>query len=71
MPSMTKDFNSVNEVFYPWESVSIFRANYSTLDLVITDMTSMLALLHLLHKNVFNPMDNTYMTLYKKFEKSH
>lgn len=40
---------AIKTEYYPWECVSIFRPNFSTLDLVIKDYNFVLALLHILH----------------------
>lgn len=48
--------------------MSIFRPNYTTLDLVINDYNYVLALLHILHQKVFQPSSPSFMGHYKKMK---
>ena len=53
------------EAFYPWECLSIFRSDYTSLDLVIRDMKVMMCLLHVLHLTAFTPENPNFMRCYK------
>ena len=51
-----------------WQCLSIFRANFTTLDLKIEDMHCLLSLLNVLHRKVYKPLDNKFMKLYKQLK---
>ena len=54
---------------YSWECITIYRASYlSTIDLVIPNYRDMMALLHVLHKRVFKPIDQKFLIVYKKLK---
>jgi len=56
------------KVFYPWESISIYRSNMTSLDLVINDYNYVMALLHILHVRVFKPSSLDFMKIYKQLK---
>ena len=52
------------DIFYPWECLSIFRSNFTTLDLQIKDYHHLLALMHVLHKNAYKIEADGFMKVY-------
>ena len=53
------------EPLFPWECLSLFRSNFTTLDLVIPDHNYLLALMHVLHREVYRPPNVSFMRIYK------
>ena len=46
--------NGLEEAFYPWQCISIYRKDSSTLDLQIEDTDVVLCLLHVLHEKTYD-----------------
>ena len=59
--SKDTDYGENNEgdtstpVFYSWECLSFLRSNGTTLDLAIHQTSYLMALIHVVHKHVYNP----------------
>ena len=47
--AQTANFNEDDSMFYSWECISIYRANRTTLDLVIKDPHEIMYLIHVLY----------------------
>lgn len=63
-----EDGEQPKEIYYPWEGISVYRGNMTSLDLVIPDYKYMLALLHVLHVKVFKPESPDFMKIYKQLK---
>ena len=60
-----KDTKDKEGLFYSWECVSLVKANNTTLDLVIECGPSLLALIHVVHRHVYQSQDIEFLYLYK------
>ena len=56
-----------DDIYYSWETISIYREDYSTFDLVIKDYKAMMCLLHFLHKHLWKQDESRhhFMRSYK------
>ena len=53
------------DIFYSWECVSFQRRNGTTLDLVIPNMSNLMALIHVVHNAVYEPEDTSFLGFYR------
>ena len=54
-----------SDIFHSWECVSFIRKNGTTLDLRMKDHNNLLALIHVVYKHVYEPIDTSFLTLYR------
>lgn len=53
------------KLFYSWECLTFVKKNETTLDLVIECGPSLLALIHVVHRHIYQCRDNEFLYLYK------
>lgn len=54
-----------DQVFHAWECVSLLRRNGTTFDLVVKDMGQLMALIHFVHRQVYQTGNSRELRLYK------